>query len=308
MKILYLVNRETYYTKMSRVRFHGIKAMENLVDIRYWGLNWPNYNQNRTVQQNLDDMQETYDAVIAYKPLELKEFSKIKPLKVIRYNEMWNEEWTRKEINDSGSQLVICHHLNDYEKYEKMTIEGVKFVYLGHGANKNIFKDYKLKKEYDILLVGKLSWAYPLRTLFMNLMPHLKKKYKCHIHEHPGYDLKDSHTNKYLIEMAKVINKSKLVLTCSSKFKYRLGKYIEIPMSGAALCGDIPIGNDNFDYVININEKMPPQEIFNKICYYLDNDDKRLEKVELGYKFGELNTFELYGKNLINIIEEYLKQ
>ena len=176
MKILYLVNRETYYTKMSRVRFHGIKAMENLVDIRYWGLNWPNYNQNRTVQQNLDDMQETYDAVIAYKPLELKEFSKIKPLKVIRYNEMWNEEWTRKEIYDSGSQLVICHHLNDFEKYEKMNIEGVKFVYLGHGANKNIFKDYKLKKEYDVLLVGKLSWAYPLRELFMNLMPYLKKK------------------------------------------------------------------------------------------------------------------------------------
>ena len=178
MKILYLVNRNSYHTKMSRVRFHGIKALSKITDVRYWGINWPNYNQNLTVQQNLDNMQDTFDAVIAYKPLELKEFNKIKPLKVIRYNEMYDVEWTLKEIKESGSQLVICHHLNDCERYKRMNIEGVKFVYVGHCAEKTIFKNYNLDNEYDVLIAGRLSVHYPLRNKFLQLMPYLEKRYR----------------------------------------------------------------------------------------------------------------------------------
>ena len=53
MKILFLVNKQTYHTKMSRVRFHGIRALEKIATVKYWGLNWENYNPNLTVQQNL---------------------------------------------------------------------------------------------------------------------------------------------------------------------------------------------------------------------------------------------------------------
>ena len=123
MKILYLVNKKTYDTKMSRVRFHGIRALEKIASVRYWGLNWPNYNENLTVQQNLDNIQDKFDLCIVYKPLELKNFKDINIPKCIRYNEMYNINWTLKEIKESGSQLVICHHLNDYEQYQKMNIQ-----------------------------------------------------------------------------------------------------------------------------------------------------------------------------------------
>ena len=62
-------------------------------------------------------------AVVAYKPLELLEYSKIPYLKVLRYNEMWNQDWTCKEILESGTQLVICHHMNDLRTYEKMDLK-----------------------------------------------------------------------------------------------------------------------------------------------------------------------------------------
>ena len=147
-----------------------------------------------------------------------------------------------KEIKESGSQLVICHHLNDCEKYQQMNIPNVKFVYIGHSAEETIFKDYKLDYEYDILFGGDMGPAYPLRYRYKNIINILKNRgYKCFHMKHPGYNHTDSFTNKYLIEYAKNINKSKIALACTSKWKYRLGKYIEIPMCGkAALCGDLP--------------------------------------------------------------------
>jgi hypothetical protein len=308
MKILFLVNKNTYDTKMSRVRFHGIRALEKLADVKYWGLNWANYDANITLQENLDNMQDKFDICIAYKPLELKNFKDINIPKCIRYNEMYNIEWTLKEIKESGSQLVICHHLNDCEQYQKMNIPNIKFVYVGHCAEKSIFKNYNLKKEHDILIAGCISSHYPLRNKFLRLLPYLKQNYKCHQHPHPGYDLTDAHTDRYLKEMAVAINKARITLTDTGLPRSRYGKYIEIPMCGtSAICGDLPDDKaDDYSYVIEVTNSMTAQEIFDKISYYLDNEDKRLEKVKKGIEFASNYTQEHYAERLLKEINEFL--
>ena len=304
MKLLFLVNKTLYNTKMSRVRFHGINALSKKTSVAIWGRGWKGYDNNLTVEQNLDK-KDKYDAVIAYKPLELKDFKNIKPLKCLRYNEMYNIELTLKEIRESGAQLVICHHMNNYEQYRKKNIPKVKFVYVGHGAEKTIFRNYNLKKEYDITLIGVLSKKnYPLRDKFLKLMPILKKKYKCHIHSHPGYRLKDAHTDKYLIDYAKTIAKSKIVLSCSSKFKYRLGKYVEVPMCQTVLCADKPDDTaDDYDFLIDINDKMSTDEIITKLDYYLEHPDKLEEKKQKGILFCKEYTQEHYAERVLKHIE-----
>lgn len=309
MKIIYFVDKKTYLTKMSRVRFHGIKALGKLVNVTYWGNNWENYNNNISVQENLNTLDKTFDLAIAYKPLDLIGFKDINIPKCIRYNEMYDVEWTLKEIKESGSQLVICHHLNDYEQYKKMNISGVKFVYIGHCAEKTIFKDYNMKKEYDILIAGCVSPHYPLRNLFLQLLPYLKQKYTCHQHPHPGYDLTDAHTDRYLKEMAIAINKARITLTDTGIPRSRYGKYIEIPMCGtSAICGDLPDDKaDDYGFVIEVNTSMTPQKIVDKISFYLDNENKRLEKVQKGLEFATNYTQEHYAERLLNEIKLYLK-
>ena len=310
MKILFLVNKETYQTKMSRVRFHGIRALEKIANVRYWGLNWPNYNVNLTVQQNLDNRQDKFDMCIAYKPLELKNFKDINIPKCIRYNEMYNVDWTLKEIKESGGQLVICHHLNDFEQYQKMNIPKVKFVYIGHCAEKTIFKNYNIPKEYDILIAGCISRHYPLRNKFLQLLPFLRKKYKCHQHPHPGYDLDDAHTDRYLKEMAIAINKARITLTDTGLPRSRYGKYIEIPMCGtSAICGDLPDDKaDDYNYIIEVTNSLTAPEILDKISYYLDNEDKRLEKVQKGIEFASKYSQEHYAERLLKEINLYLNK
>ena len=311
MKILFLCNYKTYLTKMSRVRFHGIKALSKLVEVKYWGLNWAGYNSRLTVQENMDTLPDEYDMAIAYKPLELKNFKDINIPKCIRYNEMYDVKWTMKEIRESESQLVICHHQNDCEKYQLNALAhlpDVKFVYVGHCAEKTIFKNYDLPKEYDILIAGCISGHYPLRNKFLQLLPYLRKKYKCHQHPHPGYDLKDAHTDRYLKEMAVAINKARITLTDTGKPKSRYGKYIEIPMCGtSAICGDLPDDKaDDYSYVIEVTNSMTAQEIMDKISHYLDNEDRRLEKVQKGIEFANNYTQEHYAERLLREIKEFL--
>ena len=308
MNILYLVNRRTYLTKMSRVRFHGIKALEKIANVTYSGLGWDNYNHRKTVQENIDAMNMNFDIVIAYKPLEMKQFKNVNIPKCIRYNEMYDINWTLREIRESGSQLVICHHLNDCLDYQKMNIPNVKFVYVGHCAEKTIFKNYNRNIEYDILIAGCLSHHYPLRNRFIKLLPQLRQKYKCHQHPHPGYDLHDAHSDRYLIEMAQAINKARITLTDTGRPRSRYGKYIEIPMCGvSAICGDLPDDDaDDYSFVIKVDNNMTDQEIIDKISYYLNNEEERLKKVEKGIVFAKNYTQEHYATRLHKEIEIFL--
>ena len=309
MNVLYLCNKQTYLTKMSRVRFHGIAALSKLVNVHYSGVGWGDYNSELTVQENIDKMNKKFDIVFAYKPLEFKNFKDITVPKGIRYNEMWDVNWTIKEITDSGCELVICHHLIDCEKYQKMNISNVKFVYVGHSAEKTIFKNYNVEPKYDILFSGaQNSLHYPLRYKLSQMYPYLCKKYNCKYHKHPGYNLNDAYTDKYLKDYAEEINNSKIVLACVSKWGYRLGKYIEVPMCGsAAICGDIPNDNaDDYSYVIEITKEMSAEEIFYKISYFLDNEDKRLEKVRRGVEFASNYTQEHYAERLLKEIKQFL--
>ena len=109
--------------------------------------------------------------------------------------------------------------------------------------------------------------------------------------------------------MANVINKSRIVLSDSGIPRTRYGKYVEIPMCGvAAICADLPNDSaDDYSYIIEVSNKMSSEEIINTISYYLDNEDKRIEKVQLGIEFAKNYTFEHYAERILKEIQEFLQ-
>ena len=316
IKILYLCNKKSHDTKMSRVRFHGMRAIGKLTELTWSGLGWSNYDDSKTVQENIDIIygEEQPDIVVAFKPLELKEFSKAKPLKCIRYNEMFDVEWTKKEIDESGAQLVICHHLNDMEQYEELYKDtDIKFVNIPHCAEKMIYKDYGMQKQCDILLAGAvytksiLGDHYPLRIrMARDILPKMSEKYTCAILQHPGGLLNDAVSDRNSFEYAQALNSAKICVTCSGQPKSRFGKYIEIPMCASAIAADIP-GEEQLlfkDFVIDINMDMSDDEIISKLSYYIDNEEERLKLVEKGLQYAQYYTQERYADDFVRIVEE----
>ena len=305
MNILYLCDYRHYQTKMSRVRFHGIKylPLQKSIHVTMSGPGWTGFES-----VPLEVEKHKPDVVIWYKPLAMKGFADIRVPTVLRYNEMYNRGATLREIGESGTSLVVCHHANDMSWYDGRC-EGVRFANIPHSADTSIFRSYDKPKDIDVLLVGTLNEeAYPFRARLARILPKMAG-WQVNIFQHPGYEHPDAYTDKYLVQYAEMISRAKITLTCSSKYKYRLGKYVEIPMCGSLLAADMP--NDRqeefTDRMIKLDPSMSDSDIMDVLCFYL-TDDRQLEKIttagksfmDENYNMGE------YGKRLLAAIEEIL--
>tara|TARA_R100000234_G_scaffold115976_2_gene92499 strand:+ start:16523 stop:18214 length:1692 start_codon:yes stop_codon:yes gene_type:complete len=316
LNILFLCNREYYYKKMSRVRFHGMEAIGHESNVMWWGPGWEGYDNDKTVQENINLLEDKCDLIVAYKPLEMKDMKNVNVPVCLRYNEMYDEEWTRKEIDESGAELIICHHENDMEPYIKHYGNSVKFYHVAHCAEASIFRQLHSPKQYDVLLVGalgartKMGQHYPLRDRMAQLIQKMPAKYKVGIHQRPHGRQDNAFENVQAKQFAAAINSSKICITDSGAPNSRFGKYVEIPMCGTVIAGDIPgEDQDNFrKFIIEINMEMSDSEIINKLCYYLDNEEKLLILKQRGLDWSKGYTQEKYAHRFLDAARNYLER
>lgn len=307
MKVLYLCAKEFWDTKMSRCRFLSAEAigkhpkMELIKD----GKGFEGFSlAEESVEKHKPDV------VMWYKPLEIPMLKRTwsQPT-VLRYNEMYDRTWTHKEILMSGSNVVICHHKNDMPWYEsEFKFEGVKFAHIPHSAEKHIFKDYGLPKSIDVALIGAIQDHYPLRKRMKKLIRWLPSKYKCVVHQHPGYNHPDAHTNRYMIDFARFISQCKICVTCSGKPRSRYTKYVEVPMCGTALAADLP-GQDQNEirpWLIHLKMEMSDKDIINKLVYFLENKHEREERVNLGLVWARQYTMGAYAERFYRAMKEVI--
>jgi len=306
MRFLYLCHKEIFDTKMSRVRFHSLEAIGKISELLISGPGWSGFNNiNNLVNKFRPHM------IIWYKPLTIPGYNKVNVPKCLRYNEMFNVSVTSREIKKSKKNLVICHHKNDIPKYSN--IKDVKFVNISHCAEKTIFKDYNLPKIYDLTLVGILGTKhYLLRNRLRELIQnHLSKRWKCLVKHHPGYKKSNANSNNEAINFAKTINQSKITATCSSKYKYRLAKHVEIPMCNSLLAVDTPDEDQNWfkKFILFLSPQDSDEVIINKIENYLKNDQEREKRTQLGMKMTlERYTQEHYAKRFVKAAGQFLEE
>jgi len=294
---------------MSRVRFDSIDAISKISNVIYSGVGWSNYNKSKTVNENIKFLynNKPLDLIVVYKPASLIGFAEVEVLKCIRYNEMWDINGTTDEIVKSKVNIVMAHHLNDIPHYNH--IKNVKFEHIPHSANVNIFKDYQEEKKYDVLLTGAICKKhYPFRCRLVKIIKEkLSKVVNCKILSHPGGNLKKLKGfagDNY----ARELNRSKLVLTCSSKYKYRLGKYVEIPMCASMLAADLPNQDqDEFSkFMLVLKTSDSDDVIINKIVHYVKNDEERNARIRIGLDWAKGYTQEMYANRFISFIEYFL--
>lgn len=324
-KILYFVDLTYFIKKQSRVRFHAIYELlkyEN-IDVYFTGPGWTSYKLSTSIDKNILDMNIKFDFILWYKPLNeinnitRKSFELIPYPKCIRYNEMWDTRWTQKEINISRSNLIICHHRNDYLKYKDEVYKNdrgtdKRFEYNPHHANPEIFYDKKKKKDIDILISGVIKPKhYPLKKrLYDILMKHKDttlKKYNIYHHKRPPYSHDKGFTDCDLIQYSELINRSKICVVCTSKWKYRLGKYVEIPMCGSLMLGDLPFedADEISNFILQADLDTPENEIIENIKYHLNNPNIMKKKCEKAKEWAKNHTTKKYVDRLVRMMKRY---
>lgn len=225
---------------------------------------------------------------------------------------MWNKQWTIKEITESNTDIIICHHYNDYLKYKNELFKNdftKEFYYNPHHANPQIFKPINIIKPIDIMISGITKEKhYPLKARLSKLIlanaNTTLKKYNIYVHEHPGYNNQLSFQNINQIKYNEIINESKLCVGCTSSYNYRLGKYVEIPMAGSVILGDLPFEDEKIkDFIVEVNNKMTDEQILNKIINILEDKNLYEEKRNIGLDWSNNFTTEKYVNNLLKIID-----
>jgi len=126
---------------------------------------------------------------------------------------------------------------NHYKK------RGINIDYWGYFIDDTKFKTREQDSfKYDILLYGFINKAYPLRVKFFEVLQFLNQRSNLRIKHipHPGYYKGALNKLPKNEELSKIINKSRFTLVSSSHYQILLKKYMEVPMSGSTMIGDIP--------------------------------------------------------------------
>lgn len=313
MRVLYLVPRVIFERKMSRVRFQQIDHLAELAFVHRSGPGWPDWNSGVSVVDNIKRLHDTheFDIGLMYKVDDLLG----SPIPFgTQYNEAYSVAGVTREVRDNTLRFVIFHHWNDLTRYPHWDSLSVHRYHVHHCADTRVYRDYEQEKDIDILVAGNLnSYYYPLRHRLMLLAKlHFRKRgYHVVILQHPGYQLPPREGTVVGEEFARLLNRSKLVFTCSMRFKYALAKYSEIALCKSLAVADVPDERQDFfsETIVNVESWWTDDMIIREVEGLLDDESGRLQKLTSHSYDRNLATSTMgqYAERLVMALRDVLK-
>jgi len=274
--------------------------------VHYSGVGWQDWTGSLTCQQNIDRLMPEADLVVWYKPLEMNHPDRVTVPTCLRYNEMWDTEATVTEIAATRTEIVICHHLNDWRAYADK-IKGVEFRHIAHCVDPKVFYATQRNRDTNVMLAGHLREnVYPLRSRFEGMIR--SGLIQGEVREHPGYQLDNVHAEQR--SYARSLRGTKIALVCCSKYRYRLAKIVEAAMSGCLVVGDLPDGEQEEcgRFMVECRPDEPDQAIAERIEWWLAHDKEREIRAYVGRRMMmERYTTSHYAARFLTVAREFLE-
>ena len=299
MKIVYLTPRDVYDHKMSRVRFQQITAIGRQVPVVWTGPGWAHplcssaatagsvtasaWDEGLSPAENVaririgDDQAEV---VVAY---QVGGLAGMHCPVVTQFNEGYDVPVVDAAVRDMQAALVIFHHANDVPLYSFWKNKGIYAVHLPHCVDVSVFQDFGEEKTIDILCAGNMnSYYYPFRYRLrcLALDWFRKRGYTVMALQHPGYSLPPREGTYVGAEFARLLNRAKLVFTCSMRYNYALAKYSEIAACRSLAVADVPAERRDFflNTILNVEPWMTDAQIVHIVEGILDDESGELKR------------------------------
>lgn len=303
MRILYLMPRKLWETKMSQARENYACAIARQPGVEFVrsGLGWQGYDESKTVMENLGPA----DAVIAYKAKGLQGLFEY-PVRAIQFNEA-NAHSSVDEIGDAWANLVIHHHQSDMDRWCLPFAWPIEKVHIPHCADGFTVNS---NRPIPCLLTGVLADAvYPLRGRLARLVK--SGAIPGEIRPHPGYRLqgREECLLQYQSYMTH-LGTAKMSLVDSSRWTYPLAKYIESFSMGCLVVGDMP--SDPFfretlgKHLVEISPVMSDAEITEIIQLWLSYPEKLEERARAGQEAARSFSTDYYARQILSHISSVL--
>jgi len=315
MKIIFFTNRYSWEVegKIAPCRVHALKSIEKLIEVKYAGVGYTSSNVTQVVKDlgeadfiviQCKRKQNILNADLDYKEDE-KLFGEYKGKKILLLDEAFDREKCLGKIIRTGVDYVICNYYNDRMWYEgRKSLKSVKWQNIPHCASIDLYKDYGEPKIYDLLWLGAVSNHYPFRQRLLNIVNSLKEVVRVRVVE------KRERMNGVCLEKyARLINSSKITVTCSSRYKYKLAKYVEIPLCGSLLAADLPLEDKDFisKFALVLDPNWRDEKIKEILIEMIKNDKERNERIKIGMHLNlQYCSQEIYAARFFNTLKGWM--
>jgi glycosyltransferase involved in cell wall biosynthesis len=299
--MLFVCPRDDWESKLDRNRFASLMAIKEHIErqqgkVVITGPGWPQWDEHCSAFDNVSKLGEPwFDLALIYHVFDVDELPAVR---TITCNEAYLEKDVESHLRNRPDYVVL-HHTN-----EAASFSDTPLYHLHHCADPSIFYDSYRPRIYDVTLVGFCKkHIYPLRAKLANVLSTRMRGFRCHQHQHPGYEIADP--DAAVKAYADVIRNSKIVVTCTSKYYYRLSKLAEIPLCGALMATDLPKDGADFfrRFVIELKPDDSEEVIEAKLKTGLRNWDQR---AQLGKRLTEESSLQShYAARFLNAYDHH---
>ncbi|GAB3064498.1 glycosyltransferase family protein [Virgibacillus ainsalahensis] len=185
-----------------------------------------------------------------------------------------------------------------------------KMEWFPHFVNTELYKDYDLKKDINLLMMGAVNHFYPLRR---QILKSYKGDRHFVYHRHPGYrNFSETEERQHFIGQtyAKEINRAKIFFTCPSVLNYPVTKYFEVLACKTLLLAPAFEELEDLGFIPGVHFVSIDENNFKeKAAYYLKNERERQKIAEQGYYFiHQKHTSKQRTDQLVKKIENILQK
>ena len=210
----------------------------------------------------------------------------------------------KKFINENNIKYIFSCYRDAFKTFYPEYID--RMFWIPHLVNIDVFKDYKLKKDIDYLLMGATyEHLYPLRVKIIKIM---KSEPGFLYHPHPGYKF-SAETNDYVGEKyAREINRAKIFITEDSIYHYPLSKYYEVLACNTLLLATASKELEDLGFIPGENFVAINEDNFvSEARYYLSHEKEREEIARKGYEMvKQRHSAQKRALEFVNILQYIL--
>jgi hypothetical protein len=200
----------------------------------------------------------------------------------------WSEEGQRKFLCFALFDTILTPYAYVFDTFYPQ-LSGIKRVaWVPHSASTDFMLPYNPCPKNAILLSGCLEYYYPFRQQMKRL--HEQGSYAIAYHPHPGYGSNFDYDEDGNVGQgyAARINSYRVGFTDSTRYKYVVAKYFEIPATGALLLADDAVAGPLKELgLIEYRHYLPVScnDLEEKVHYVLD--EKNHEELDEVRKRGQ---------------------
>lgn len=233
-----------------------------------------------------------------------EEWENVKVPTIQMIEEVHGSLWERQlqTSNRKKIDLTVYRYRDGFNKNAKPLLKHGKTLWLPHGVDTDICKDYGESKIYEAVHLGIVKDIYQIRRAILKQL-----RGKPYFRRIPRAQETFRHSKKWPIkhDYARLINQSKICLTCGARVQYPVMKYLEIPACNTLLIADYfpelkDMGFEDGTHMIAIDTK----NIAKQVEYWLQNEEERLQIARQGMKFvSQRHSIDVRARELIDFLQ-----